>query len=82
MPGECAADPASWHTLSDILGVVHLGFHTVLVLGGGTKREDLDGYAYRPETVVEHLADFVEMLERHDWEPTWQNDPELEFAVA
>ena len=67
---------------TDILGGVQLGFHTVLVLSGGTKREDLDKYAYRPETVVEHLADFVEMLERHDWESSWQRDPELEFAVA
>ena len=66
---------------TDILGGVQLGFHTVLVLSGGTKRGDLDKYAYRPEIVVEHLADFAEMLERHDWEPSWRHERELEFAV-
>jgi NagD protein len=66
---------------TDILGGVQLGFHTVLVLSGGTKREDLDKYAYRPEVVVEHLADFIEMVERHDWEPTWRQERELEFAM-
>src|SRR5580693_6257748 len=34
---------------TDILGGVQLGFHTVLVLSGGTKREDLPRYTYRPE---------------------------------
>lgn len=56
---------------TDILGGVQLGFHTVLVLSGGTKREDLAKFAYRPETVVEHLADFAEVMERNDWNPPW-----------
>lgn len=38
--------------LTDILGAVQLGFHSVLVLSGGTKLEDLPRYAYRPEVVV------------------------------
>src|ERR671927_1402772 len=43
---------------TDILGGVQLGFHTVLVLSGGTRREDLSRYPYRPETVVDSLAEF------------------------
>ena len=56
---------------TDILGGVQLGFHTVLVLSGGTRREDLDRYAYRPDVVVESLAEFAELLERHGWRPPW-----------
>jgi NagD protein len=67
---------------TDILGGVQLGFNTVLVLSGGTKREDLSKYAYRPEVVVEHLADFIEILERHDWEPSWRHERELEFSLS
>src|SRR3954467_4551148 len=40
---------------TDILGGVQLGFHTVLVLSGGTRREDLIRYAYAPEIVVASL---------------------------
>src|SRR5262249_56466438 len=36
---------------TDILGGVQLGYHTILVLSGGTRPEDLPGYAYRPEVV-------------------------------
>ncbi len=42
---------------TDILGGVQLGFQTVLVLSGGTRREDLDRYAYRPDQVVDSIAD-------------------------
>src|SRR5437764_8885026 len=34
---------------TDILGGVQLGFKTILVLSGGTRREDLDGYACQPD---------------------------------
>src|SRR5262249_42555180 len=57
---------------TDILGGVQLGFHTVLVLSGGTHREDLAHYAYRPEIVVESLAEFSELLENTDWQPLWK----------
>jgi NagD protein len=56
---------------TDILGGVQLGFHTVLVLSGGTRREDLRRYAYRPDLVVSSLAEFSEMLERSDWRRPW-----------
>jgi NagD protein len=42
---------------TDILGGVQMGYRTVLVLSGATHREDLAGYAYRPDVVVESIAD-------------------------
>jgi NagD protein len=56
---------------TDILGGVQLGFRTVLVLTGGTKPEDLHRYAYRPELVVESLAEFADRLAENDWRPPW-----------
>ena len=57
---------------TDILGGVQLGFHTVLVFSGGTQREDLCRYAYRPEVVVESLAELSGLLEKTDWIPPWR----------
>jgi NagD protein len=56
---------------TDILGAVQLGFHSVLVLSGGTAREDLEHFTYRPDIVVESLAEFSELLERTEWRPPW-----------
>ena len=42
---------------TDILGGVQLGFKTILVLSGGTSRDDLDRYAYRPDKIVDSVAD-------------------------
>jgi NagD protein len=42
---------------TDILGGVQLGFKTVLVLSGGTSREAFASYAYRPDKVVDSIAD-------------------------
>ncbi len=42
---------------TDILGGVQLGYKTVLVLSGGTSRDDLGRYAYGPDLVVESIAD-------------------------
>jgi 5'-nucleotidase len=56
---------------TDILGGVQLGYHSVLVLSGGTRAEDLAKYSYRPDTVVESLAELAEMLEETDWQPPW-----------
>ena len=58
---------------TDILGGVQLGFKTVLVLSGGTRREDLSRYAYRPEVVVDSLAEFSELLGEGDWHPPWRS---------
>lgn len=49
---------------TDILGGVQLGFKTILVLSGSTRREELSRYAYRPDKVVESIADldYVQLL--------------------
>jgi NagD protein len=52
---------------TDILGAVQLGYHSVLVLSGGTRREDLQRYAYGPEVLVESLAEFAARLEKTHW---------------
>jgi NagD protein len=56
---------------TDILGGVQLGYHTVLVLSGGTRQADLQHYAYRPECVVDSLAEFAELLDTMGWQPPW-----------
>jgi NagD protein len=60
---------------TDILGGVQLGYHTVLVLSGGTRAADLSRYAYSPEVIVESLADFAAMLAATDWAAPWHGDP-------
>ena len=60
---------------TDILGGVQLGFRTVLVLSGGTRPDDLPRYAYRPEIVVESLAELADLLDQHDWRPPWLGVP-------
>src|SRR5436190_6624778 len=42
---------------TDILGGVQLSFKTILVLSGGTQREDLKRFAYGPDKVVGSIAD-------------------------
>ncbi len=56
---------------TDILGGVQFGFHTGLVLSGVTRAEDLSKYAYRPEVVVDSLAEFTELLDQSGWRPLW-----------
>jgi NagD protein len=46
---------------TDILGGVSLGYRTCLVLSGGTQREDLSRYAYRPDLVVDSIADLCDL---------------------
>jgi hypothetical protein len=41
------------------------------VLSGGTTKDDLHSFGYRPEIVVESLAQLAELLDRSDWSPTW-----------
>jgi NagD protein len=42
---------------TDILGGVQMGYRTLLVLSGGTRKEDLERYAYVPDKVVSSIAD-------------------------
>jgi NagD protein len=42
---------------TDILGGTQMGYKTVLVLSGGTSTMDLQQYAYRPDLVVDSIAD-------------------------
>lgn len=42
---------------TDILGGVQMGYRTMLVLTGTTKREDLGAFAYQPDVVLESIAE-------------------------
>jgi NagD protein len=44
---------------TDILGGVQLGYRTILVLSGSTSRDDLKDFAYRPDLVVDSIADLL-----------------------
>jgi NagD protein len=57
---------------TDILGGVQLGFHTILVLSGGTRFDDLGHYAYQPELIVESVATLADFLESYSDRPLWQ----------
>jgi NagD protein len=45
---------------TDMLGGVNMGYRTILVLTGSTRREDLARYAYQPDMVVESVADLLD----------------------
>jgi len=66
---------------TDILGGVQLGFHTALVLSGGTQLHDLGHYAYGPEIIVESVADFADYLEQTDGQPLWHWSPASKVAA-
>jgi len=56
---------------TDILGAVGLSYRAILVLSGGTRREDLENFAYTPDLVLDSVADIPENLsfaerESHD----------------
>ena len=42
---------------TDILGGVQMGYRTILVLSGNTRREDLARFAFCPDLVVESIAE-------------------------
>jgi 4-nitrophenyl phosphatase len=61
------------HTPADALGMVgdrlytdiamgSLGVHTVLVLSGETRAEDLEGSSYQPDLVVQNLAELASLM--------------------
>jgi len=44
---------------TDIIGGVSMGYRTILVLSGGTREQDLEHFAYRPDRVVGSVADLI-----------------------
>lgn len=44
---------------TDILGGVQMGYRTILVLSGGTRRSDLERHAYRPDMVIDSVAELA-----------------------
>jgi NagD protein len=47
---------------TDVLGGVGMGYQTVLVLSGHTRREDLANYAYQPDWVIDSVLDMPDAL--------------------
>jgi NagD protein len=45
---------------TDILGGVEMGYRTVVVLSGSTRRDDLARYAYRPDLVIDSIAEMCD----------------------
>ena len=45
---------------TDILGGAQMMYRTILVLSGGTRREDLTRFAYSPDVIVDSVADLVD----------------------
>lgn len=59
---------------TDILGGAQLGFKTILVLSGGTKKEDLVRYAYGPDKIVDSIADLDPIRLMGEFSPARTND--------
>ena len=66
---------------TDILGGVQLGFHTILVLSGGTRFEEISHYAYQPELIIESVVTLADFLETETEQPLWQC-PENSLAAG
>jgi len=45
---------------TDIQGGVQMGYRTILVLTGTTKRDDLANYAYQPDMIVDSIEDLCD----------------------
>lgn len=63
---------------TDIQGGVQMGYKTILVLSGVSKKEDLIKYAFKPDLVVESVSDLVFPL--HWWVNT-QKGKEVEKTI-
>lgn len=42
---------------TDIMGGVQVGYKTILVLSGISKKEDLSKYVFKPDMVIDSIAD-------------------------
>lgn len=45
---------------TDVLGGVQMGYRTILVLSGSTRRSDLKDFAFRPDMIVESIGDLLD----------------------
>lgn len=59
---------------TDILGGVQMGYRTVLVLSGGTNRAELDRTAYRPDIILESVAELADPNRLRTVLPTLNRD--------
>jgi len=48
---------------TDVVAGMEAGLHTILVLSGVTKAGDVDRFPYRPSSIVDSIADVIEMVE-------------------
>lgn len=48
---------------TDILGGLQMGYRTILVLSGGTSREQLKDFSYQPDRVVNSIRDLLDLKE-------------------
>ncbi len=62
---------------TDILGGVGLGYRTILVLSGGTAREEVQDFAYAPDLILNSVADIPETLNFADPPEMRFDSPEL-----
>lgn len=50
---------------TDILGGLQMGYRTILVLSGGTHRDDLKEFSYQPDVILNSVAEVAAMDELH-----------------
>ncbi|GAA3631749.1 HAD-IIA family hydrolase [Flavivirga jejuensis] len=48
---------------TDIIGGVEMGYKSILVLSGGTKKEDLNNFAYHPDKVIPSIYSLMDLPE-------------------
>ncbi len=66
---------------TDILGGVQLGYYTILALSGGTSRKDLKHYGYRPELIVDSVANLCHGDHLVEIMPTMNRDDDTPMDI-
>ena len=67
---------------TDIVGGVQMGYRTILVLTGSTKREDLARYAYQPDIIVNSVADLCDPDKLlHELLPTMNREDDTPYNI-
>jgi len=57
-------------------------FTADLVLSGGTTRDDLQRFPYRPDIVIESLAEYSQLMEEAKWKPFANGSKRANLAPA